>query len=251
MPMTWVGWGVAKDPNYDTTRLGFIKGSLEFIKSPSNIAKFGGYGVDGDGDGVADPWNLHDAIFSAAHYLSKSGYKSGNDEAIRKALFHYNQDSSYVSQVFNRGEMFKGNIASGDVGPQRQMILDAAMTWVGKSRYVLGGGRSDKDIKNMICDCSSFVGWAYAQGGVDLGKLVNTSTQTLKTKGQRITVDQLQPGDLLFWTTMSYADSHVGIYIGSGKWVGCNTSSGVAITNVDHPAYWNSKFSGHARKIID
>ncbi|WP_243458066.1 lytic murein transglycosylase [Sporosarcina sp. Te-1] len=94
---------------------------MEFIKDPKNIAKFGGYGVDGDGDGIADPWNIQDAIFSAAHYLSKSGYKSGDDSAIRKALLSYNQDSSYVSQVFNRGQMFQGNMATGDVGPQRPL----------------------------------------------------------------------------------------------------------------------------------
>jgi len=251
MPLTWVGWGIAKDPNIETTRLGNIVGNLDVIKDLNNIAKYGGYGVDGDGDGVADPWNIQDAIFSAANYISSNGYKLGNEESIRKALFRYNMDQSYVSQVYNRGKMFEGNMVDGDVGSQRQMIIDAAMTWVGNSRYVLGGGRSDKDIRNKICDCSSFVVWAYAQGGYDLGKPVNTSTQTIKTKGRRTTVNEMKPGDLIFWTTMSYADSHVGIYIGSGKWVGCNTSSGVAVTNVDHPAYWNSKFSGHVRSIID
>ena len=251
MPMTWVGWGVANDPNFDTSRLGFIYGDLEFIKDPQYIAKFGGYGVDGDGDGIADPWNLQDAIFSAAHYLSKNGYKSGDESSIRNALYHYNKDSSYVSQVYNRGEMFQGNMATGDVGPQVQMILDAAMTWVGNSRYVLGGGRTEKDIQNKICDCSSFVRWAFAEGGYDFGKPGNTSTQTIKTHGRRISLDEMIPGDLIFWDTMSYSDSHVGIYIGSGKWVGCNTSSGVAVTNVDHPAYWNSKFKGHVRRILD
>lgn len=260
MPMTWVGWGIRKDSKYETTRLGNILGDLGFIKIPSNISKYGGIGVDADGDGKADPWNIQDAIFTAAAYLSSNGYKMGNDEAIRKAIFVYNQDPSYVSEVFNRGKLFEKNnsigdaggvIGSGDATPQRQKIIDAAMTWVGNSKYVLGGGRTDKDIRNKICDCSSFVRWAYYQGGVDLGKPGNTSTQTLKTKGKRITVKELVPGDLIFWTTMSYADSHVGIYIGSGKWVGCNTSSGVAITPVDHPAYWNKKFHGHARRILD
>lgn len=251
MPLTWVGWGIAKDPNYETSRLGNIIGSLDVIKDPKNISKYGGYGVDGDGDGVADPWNLTDAIFSAANYLKANGYTIGNEESIRKALYRYNMDQSYVSQVYNRGKLFEGNMITGDVGSQRQMILDAAMTWVGNSRYVLGGGRTEKDIANKICDCSSFVRWAYAQGGYDLGKPGNTSTQTIKTKGRRITLDEMIPGDLIFWTTMSYADSHVGIYIGSGKWVGCNTSSGVAVTNVDHPSYWNTKFSGHVRRIID
>lgn len=237
------------DPAYDTSDLGHIMGDLSFLKEPSNIRKYGGFGVDGDGDGLADPWNLQDAVFSAANYLSRSGYRPGNEESIKNALHSYNQDWSYVSEVLARGSMFAGNFANGEVGGNRQTIINAGMTWVGNSRYVLGGGRTDRDINNYICDCSSFVRWAYYQGGYDFGKPSNTNTQTIKKHGRAVSLNQAQPGDLIFWDTTGYKDSHVGIYIGSGKWIGCNTSSGVAVSNVDSD-YWMSKFKGHVRSIL-
>ena len=47
-------------------------------------ATFKAYGVDGNGNGTRSPWELEDAIFSTAHYLSASGYskdvRTGNME---------------------------------------------------------------------------------------------------------------------------------------------------------------------------
>ncbi|MGN7410320.1 lytic transglycosylase domain-containing protein [Sporosarcina sp. SAFN-010] len=91
MPCTFVGWGYpgCKD-------LG--KGNIpeEDKTNPDIIAKYGGYGVDGNGDGIADPYNLEDAIFSAANYLAQSGAADGQ---IEKAIFHYNHSDKYVEDV--------------------------------------------------------------------------------------------------------------------------------------------------------
>lgn len=53
------------------------------------------YGVDGDGDGVADINNLYDAVYSAANYLTASGVHA-NEEA---AIFAYNHSWDYVNKV--------------------------------------------------------------------------------------------------------------------------------------------------------
>lgn len=91
MPCTFVGWSYP-----GCTDLG--KGNIpEKDKTdPAVIAKYGGYGVDGNGDGKADPYNLEDAIFSAANYLSQSGAADGH---IEKAIFHYNHSDKYVEDV--------------------------------------------------------------------------------------------------------------------------------------------------------
>lgn len=65
-------------------------GHMQFIPST-----FSAYGVDGNGDGRKDPWNLEDAIHSAANYLAASGYKKD----IRKAIWHYNHATWYVNDV--------------------------------------------------------------------------------------------------------------------------------------------------------
>ncbi|WP_153722420.1 lytic transglycosylase domain-containing protein [Sporosarcina cascadiensis] len=91
MPCTFVGWGYP-----GCKELG--KGSIpEKDKTdPAVIKKYGGYGVDANGDGIADPFNIEDAIFSAANYLSKSGAADGQ---IEKAIFHYNHSETYVEDV--------------------------------------------------------------------------------------------------------------------------------------------------------
>lgn len=91
MPCTFVGWS-------HPTCGGLGKGNItEHDKTnPIVIKKYGGYGVDGDGDGVADPYNLKDALYSAANYLSESGASKGE---LESAIFHYNQSDDYVESV--------------------------------------------------------------------------------------------------------------------------------------------------------
>lgn len=53
------------------------------------------HAVDGNGDGIKDPFNVEDAAYSAANYLL---HKGGQDD-LQKAVWHYNQDSRYVTRV--------------------------------------------------------------------------------------------------------------------------------------------------------
>ncbi|MCG7334411.1 lytic transglycosylase domain-containing protein [Sporosarcina sp. ACRSM] len=102
MPCTFVGWsypgcgglGQGEIPEEDKT-------------NPEIIAEYGGYGVDANGDGIADPYDLEDAIFSAANYLSQSGAADGD---LEKAIFHYNHSEKYVQDVlyfFNEFEAYR------------------------------------------------------------------------------------------------------------------------------------------------
>lgn len=60
---------------------------------------FAAYGVDGDGDGVADPWSPGDAVYSAARYLCASGAGGGTAQADQRALLRYNNAQWYVDLV--------------------------------------------------------------------------------------------------------------------------------------------------------
>lgn len=102
MPCTFVGWtypgcgGLGKGdiPEHDKT-------------NPVVIKKYGGYGVDANGDGIADPFDIEDAIFSAASYLADSGAADGEYE---KAIFNYNRSDKYVNDVlayFNEFEVHR------------------------------------------------------------------------------------------------------------------------------------------------
>jgi murein DD-endopeptidase MepM/ murein hydrolase activator NlpD len=65
------------------------------------------WGTDADGNGVADPWNPVDAVYSAARYLAASGAASD----IRRAIFSYNHADWYVNEVVQLAQLY-GSSAS-------------------------------------------------------------------------------------------------------------------------------------------
>jgi murein DD-endopeptidase MepM/ murein hydrolase activator NlpD len=60
------------------------------------------WGVDANGDGVADPWSPDDAIAAAARYLAASGGATD----IRRAVFSYNHADWYVQEVLQMAQLF-------------------------------------------------------------------------------------------------------------------------------------------------
>ncbi len=62
------------------------------------------YGVDANGDGIADPYNPADAIFSAARYLAAAGASKN----IGQAIFAYNHAGWYVQSVMLRAQLIGG-----------------------------------------------------------------------------------------------------------------------------------------------
>jgi murein DD-endopeptidase MepM/ murein hydrolase activator NlpD len=60
------------------------------------------WGVDANGDGVANPWTAEDAIYAAARYLAASG---GRDD-ISRAVFSYNHAQWYVDEVLGLAKLF-------------------------------------------------------------------------------------------------------------------------------------------------
>ena len=128
-----------------------------------------------------------------------------------------------------------------------QAAIKAGQSLVGKTKYVFGGGRKQSDINNGIFDCSSFVHWAFKQGGLDLGNVANTSTETLNKIGTKVSYSDIRVGDVVFFDTYK-KDGHVGIYVGNGKFIGAQKSTGVAIADMSS-GYWKDKFSGHVRRF--
>lgn len=148
-------------------------------------------------------------------------------------------------------EAYQGDsiIFDGDVSEAAKTVATAGVKWIGNSRYVFGGGRNQSDISRGYFDCSSFVHWAYAQAGINLGSLSSVSTETLNKMGKKISITEIQVGDLIFWDTYK-KDGHVGIYIGNGKFIGAQSSTGVSIVSLND-SYWSSAFNGHVRRLLN
>ncbi|WHY83162.1 lytic transglycosylase domain-containing protein [Siminovitchia fortis] len=99
MPCTFVGWS---HPSCDGLGTGDIPEDEK--TDPAVIKKYGGYGVDANGDGKADPWDIEDSIFTAANYLAKNGAAAGDFE---KAVFAYNHSNEYVEEVLYYAEKYQ------------------------------------------------------------------------------------------------------------------------------------------------
>ncbi|WP_274310319.1 lytic transglycosylase domain-containing protein [Solibacillus daqui] len=99
MPCTFVGW---KHPSCKGLGQGEIPEKDK--TNPNIIKKYGGYGVDANGDGVADPFDIEDAVFSAAKFLSLAGVKDGQ---FKKAIFQYNHSDEYVQDVLHFYNQYK------------------------------------------------------------------------------------------------------------------------------------------------
>jgi len=81
------------------------------------------WGVDANGDGVADPWNPDDAISAAARYLAASG---GSTD-ISRAIYSYNHAQWYVDEVLQLSRLFGSGGAGATFTLDRmQVSLDQA-----------------------------------------------------------------------------------------------------------------------------
>jgi murein DD-endopeptidase MepM/ murein hydrolase activator NlpD len=96
------------------------------------------WGVDADGNGVADPWNATDAIFAAARYLAASGGQTD----ISRAVFSYNHADWYVNEVLDLGRVYGGGgLAQTADLQQMQTNLNGARQAVVRANAALVSAR--------------------------------------------------------------------------------------------------------------
>ena len=94
-------------------------------------------------------------------------------------------------------------------------------------------------------DCSGFVKSMYEQ---TVGLILPRKAAQQAAATQKIDRTDLQPGDLVFFNTMRHAFSHVGIYIGEGKFIHSpKPGADVRVENMSL-AYWKRRFDG-ARRV--
>jgi murein DD-endopeptidase MepM/ murein hydrolase activator NlpD len=80
------------------------------------------WGVDANGDGVADPWNPTDAVFSAARYLAAAGGTSD----LYRGVYAYNHADWYVNEVLSLADLYGGDSTIAFSLDRMQADLDAA-----------------------------------------------------------------------------------------------------------------------------
>jgi cell wall-associated NlpC family hydrolase len=119
-----------------------------------------------------------------------------------------------------------------------QEVLLSAMSLEG-IKYKYGGSSPETGF-----DCSGFVNYVYHKAA-NL-KLPRTS-RGISRVGRAITNSELQVGDLVFFNTTKKPFSHVGIYVGDGKFIHApRTGSFVRVESM-RTSYWKNRFNGAKR----
>jgi hypothetical protein len=120
----------------------------------------------------------------------------------------------------------------------REGVIGTAMSRLG-TRYRWGGTTP------AGFDCSGFTGYVYSRNGKSLPRTASEQSK----QGQKVSRDGLKEGDLVFFkTTRSDRVSHVGIYVGEGKFVHASSGGGRVRVNNLSDDYYSKRFAG-ARRV--
>lgn len=136
------------------------------------------------------------------------------------------------------------DVRAAPIAPQQaamQDLLIHAISMVGV-KYKYGGNSVESGF-----DCSGFVRHVFAES---IAMELPRSAYAMGKLGAAVQRDNLQPGDLVFHNTLHRAFSHVGIYLGEGRFVHA-PSRGKSVEIVDmSDSYWKKHYSG-ARRLVE
>ena len=143
------------------------------------------------------------------------------------------------SWLANKGLLSQMTQASQSVSNKASELVVHAMGFLGVP-YQRGGGTVETGF-----DCSGFVKAIFEQ---TIGLALPRKAEQQAADTQRIDKKELVPGDLVFFNTMHRAYSHVGIYVGDGKFIHSPKPGAEVRIESLAAAYWNRRFDG-ARRV--
>ena len=218
-------------------------------------ATWAAHGLDGDGDGAADPWNPTDAIYSqgafmcqllaqvdaglAAHAISGdrielalAAYNAGYGAVESAGGIPQNSETrQYAPRIMSAISAYTGNSVN-DSGPAAPGSgTTAAIAWAqgiadDDSHGYVWGGEGPQHY-----DCSGLTQEYASRLGVSLPHLADAQA------GYGTTVNSLaeaQPGDLLFWGSGTY--HHVAIYAGDNMMISADSEA----TGINYEPIWGT-----------
>lgn len=150
------------------------------------------------------------------------------------AMEHLLIERGLISSIGSRLNQARDNVSN-----RASELVASAMGLLGVP-YKYGGNDPDSGL-----DCSGLVRLVYEE---TLGKVLPRRAADQAAATDTIDRSELKPGDLVFFNTMRRAFSHVGIYVGEGKFIHApRTGAQVRIEDM-RTSYWNTRFNG-ARRV--
>ena len=96
-------------------------------------------------------------------------------------------------------------------------------------------------------DCSGFVQLVFRES---IGMILPRTSREMSQLGDRVDRKELKPGDLVFFNTMRRAFSHVGIYLGEGRFLHAPRPGGEVRVEDMRSSYWVTRYNG-ARRVVE
>jgi cell wall-associated NlpC family hydrolase len=125
-----------------------------------------------------------------------------------------------------------GSDAVGDLLLQAMGLMGVA--------YRFGGNSPTQGL-----DCSGFMVYIFKKS---MNIVLPRTAAEMAKIGSKVERDSLQQGDLVFFNTRGFANSHVGMYIGDGKFIHSpRTGKNIEIANLSSK-YWAMRYNG-ARRV--
>jgi cell wall-associated NlpC family hydrolase len=134
--------------------------------------------------------------------------------------------------------LLPGRAAAQAVPPDPADVVMRALALLGTPyRY---GGRAPGGF-----DCSGLVGYVFEGAGIRLPR----RSEDIGRVGTELVRSDLAPGDLVFFNTLGRSYSHVGIYIGDGRFVHAPARRGrVRVERIDD--WWLARYDGARRVLV-
>lgn len=112
-------------------------------------------------------------------------------------------------------------------------IISTAKSYIGVP-YSFGGATP------KAFDCSGYLQYVFGKNGISIPRLADDQYRLgLYTTSK----SQLEPGDLVFFTTYEPGPSHCGIYLGNDQFIHASSSRGVRIDSLSN-SYWQPRYIG-------
>jgi cell wall-associated NlpC family hydrolase len=109
--------------------------------------------------------------------------------------------------------------------------------------YKRGGTSEEKGF-----DCSGFVRYMFEKS---VGLVLPRRAEEQAKVTEEISRSELKPGDLVFFNTLKRTFSHVGIYVGDGKFIHAPRPGKAVRVDDMREAYWQKRFNGARRVQVD
>jgi len=163
-----------------------------------------------------------------------------DDRTAADPVLQLLQDKGFVS----RESASEGSALVRQVRDVASELVLSAMNFLGVP-YRRGGNSADDGF-----DCSGFTRHIFEMSlGLVLPRRVDD--QASATGLLRVNREELRPGDLVFFNTLKRTFSHVGIYIGDGKFIHAPRSGTEVRIEDMRQAYWDRRFTGARRADLN